>query len=121
MIRLIYGVTARISVAAGRITVFGTFQAWSPGGISDTAGRAWDTLVANSSTSAIPITNSGTAASASVPTERVWSSALSRRTAIITPSTIDNGIAMIADTRTRNAELAIRAEMYVVTGSCVAA
>ena len=66
MIRLMYGVTAMISVAAGRITSLGTFQACSPGGMIETAGSACDTLVANSRTSPMPITNSGSAASASV-------------------------------------------------------
>ena len=35
----------------------------SPGGISETAGNQWNTLVANSRTSPMPITNSGSAAS----------------------------------------------------------
>ena len=111
MIRLMYGVTAIISVAAGRMTTLGTFQACSPGGMMDTAGSTCDTLVANSNTSAMPITNSGRAASARVVIERMWSVGLSRRTAMRTPRPIDSGTAMIADTSTRNAELASRALM----------
>ena len=103
MIRLMYGVTAMISVAAGRTISLGTFQACSPGGMIDTAGNAWDTLVANSSTSPIPITNSGSAASASVMIDRTWSVGLSRRTAMSTPSPIDSGMAMSPETSTRNA------------------
>src|SRR6201994_105523 len=71
MILLMYGVTAMISVAAGRMITLGTFQAWSPGGMIETAGSTCEALVANSSTSAIPITNSGSAASARVVTERM--------------------------------------------------
>ena len=111
MIRLMYGVTAMIRVAAGRMTTLGTFQACSPGGMMDTAGSTCEALVANSSTSPIPITNSGSAARASVVIERTWSVGLSRRTAMRTPRAIDSGTAMIADTSTRNAELASRALM----------
>ena len=65
MIRLMYGVTARPSVAAGRITTLRCCHAWSPGGIRETAGKTWNTEVANRSTRMIPIKNSGSAASAS--------------------------------------------------------
>ena len=38
MIRLMYGVTARISVNAGSTTTLGTSQACSPGGMIETPG-----------------------------------------------------------------------------------
>src|SRR5918992_6268261 len=50
MIRLMYGVTASTSVAAGSTTTSGTSQAFWPGASSDTAGNQWNTLVANSNT-----------------------------------------------------------------------
>src|SRR5205085_9537057 len=121
MIRLMYGVTASTSVAAGSTTTLGTFQACSPGGTIDTAGNKCDRLVANSSASPIPITNSGSAASASVLVESTWSVGLSRRTAMITPRKIDSGSATIAATKTRKAELANRPLSSVVTGCSVAA
>src|ERR1700759_155137 len=104
MMRLMYGVTAMISVAAGRMTTLGTFQACSPGGMIDTAGSACDTFVASNNTSAMPMTNSGSAASDSVVSDKTWSVGLSRRTAMRTPRAIDSGTAMIAETSTRNAE-----------------
>ena len=78
MIRLMYGVTAITSVAAGSTTTFGSSHACSPGASSDTAGKTWKTLVANTSTSTIPITNSGSAASISDAVESTWSVGLSR-------------------------------------------
>src|SRR5215213_3863566 len=105
MIRLMYGVTARTSVAAGSTTTSGSSHACVPGGSNETAGNQWNTLVANSSTRPIPITNSGSAASTSVVVEATWSTGRSRRIAIQTPSAIESGIATSEATSTRNAEL----------------
>ena len=69
MMRLMYGVTASTSVAAGSTTASGCSHACSPGGSIETAGNHWNTLVANSSTRPMPITNSGSAASTSVTVE----------------------------------------------------
>ena len=68
----------------------------------------------------MPITNSGSAASTSVPVERTWSVGLSRLTAIQTPSAIDSGSATSAEIATRNAEFASGAEISSMTGSWVA-
>src|ERR1700744_2714405 len=116
MIRLMYGVTARINVSAGRITTLGTSQACSPGGMIETPGSTGHTyLVASSNASPMPITNSGSAARTSVPVERTWSVGLSRLTAIQTPSEIDSGIATSAEIATRNAEFASGAEIRLDT------
>ena len=122
MIRLMYGVTAMISVAAGRTTTVGLV----PGVLARREQRhrredVEDARSRRARTSAMPMTNSGSAASTRVVTDRTWSAALSRRTAVKTPSAIDSGIAMIAATSTRNAELAMRSESSCVTGCCVAA
>src|SRR4051795_6259264 len=121
MIRLMYGVTAKTSVAAGSTTTFGSAHAFSPGGNSETAGNQWKTMVANSSTSPMPITNSGSAASTSVVVEPMWSTGRSRFMAIQTPSPIDRGMATNDATKTRNAELATRDDSSSLTGCWVAA
>ena len=90
-------------------------------GSSDTAGNTWNTLVANSSTSAMPITNSGSAASTSVTVDVMWSAGRSRRIAVHTPIKSDSGIATSDATRTRNTELPTRSDSRSLTGSCVAA
>jgi hypothetical protein len=121
MIRLMYGTTASTSVAAGSTTTSGTSQARSSGAISDTAGNQWNTLVANSRMSPMPITNSGSAASTRLSVEPTWSTGRSRRIAIRTPSPIDIGIATSAASRTRKAELPTRDESSSDTGCWVAA
>src|SRR5215218_8500682 len=121
MIRLMYGVTASTSVAAGSTATFGASHAFCPGASSETAGNQWNTLVANSSTRPIPITNSGSAANTSVTVEETWSTARSRRIAIQTPSAIESGIATSDAIRTRNAELPTRSDSSSETGCCVAA
>src|SRR5215213_119289 len=73
MIRLMYGVTASTSVAAGSTTTLGSVHARWSGASSDTAGNQWNTLVANSRISPMPITNSGRAASTREPFEITWS------------------------------------------------
>ena len=70
--------------------------------------------MANSSTSTIPITNSGSAASTSVTVETTWSTGLSRRIAVHTPMPIESGMATTAASRTRKAELATRVAEQVV-------
>src|SRR3954454_16807552 len=121
MMRLMYGVTARIRVAAGNTTTSGFCHAFSPGASSETAGNTWNRPVAKMRTRTRPITNSGSAARTSVTVEVTWSTARSRFIAIQTPSTIDSGIAMIEATKTRNAEFATRSDRICVTGCCVAA
>src|SRR5919109_1463020 len=121
MIRLMYGVTASTSVAAGSTTTLGSDHAFSSGASSDTAGNQWKTLVANSRISPMPITNSGSAASTSEPFEIAWSTGRSRRMAVQTPIPIDSGTATIAATKTRNAVFATRSESSSLTGSWVAA
>src|SRR5215207_10255965 len=121
MIRLMYGVTASTSVAAGSTTTSGSSQARWPGASSDTAGNHWNTLVANSSTSPMPITNSGSAASTSETVEPMWSAGRSRFIANQTPSAIESGIATSDAIRTRNSELPTRSDSSSLTGCCVAA
>src|SRR4051794_7709727 len=121
MMRLMYGTTARISVAAGSTTTCGSSHAFSPGASSETAGKMWNRPVAKMRTRQIPMTNSGSAARTSVTVEVTLSTARSRFIAIHTPSTIDSGIAMIDATKTRNAEFATRSDRICVTGCCVAA
>src|SRR3954454_8240365 len=121
MMRLMYGTTARISVAAGSTTTCGSSHAFSPGARSDTAGKMWNRPVAKMRTRQMPMTNSGSAARTSVTVEVTLSTARSRFIAIQTPSTIDRGIAMIDATKTRNAEFATRSDRIWVTGCCVAA
>ena len=116
MMRLMYGVTASTSVAAGSTTTSGASHACWSGASSETAGNQWNTLVANSSTSPIPITNSGSAASTSVTVEPTWSTVRSRRIAIQTPSPIDSGIATSDATSTRKAEFPTRSESSSLTG-----
>src|SRR5436305_1474190 len=48
MIRAMYGVTAITSVSTGSTSSFGCSHAWSCGGISDTAGKTWNTVVPSS-------------------------------------------------------------------------
>src|ERR671914_2193361 len=69
MIRLMYGVTASTSVAAGSTTTLRFDHAFSSGASSDTAGNHVNTLVAKSRISPMPSTNSGSAASTSVVVE----------------------------------------------------
>ena len=55
MIRATYGVTASTSVSVGRmIAVQCRPTGWPPGGMSETAGSTWKTVVANSTTSSEP-------------------------------------------------------------------
>ena len=77
--------------------------------------------MASSSTSTIPITNSGSAASTSVVVDTRWSTGLSRRIAVHTPRTIESGTATTEASSTRNAELATRLSSRSPTGCCVAA
>src|SRR5919202_550930 len=121
MIRLMYGVTAMISVAAGRTTFFGASHAFCPGASSDTAGKMWNRPVAKMRISPMPITNSGSAARISVIVELTWSAGRSRFIAIQTPMTIDSGIAITEATTTRNDEFATRSDSSWLTGCCVAA
>ena len=71
----------------------------------DTAGKRWNTLVANSAMSARPITNSGIDASTRCRNDETSSRMPSRRTAASEPISSESGIEMAAATSTRKAEL----------------
>ena len=71
--RVMYGATASVSVSAGRMNrssccTIGTLES-----TRDTAGSTLNTWVANSRIRMMPITNSGSAASARLPTVMVTS------------------------------------------------
>src|SRR6266511_4184462 len=65
----------------------------------------------------MPATNSGSAASRSSPSDEPVSNQRSRRTAARIPSPSASGIEMIAEQRTRNAELTSASEITFETGS----
>ncbi len=81
-----------------------------------TAGSRCVTLVASRTISAMPMTNSGTAARTRVMVESAWSTKPSRHTAETTPMASESGIAKIADTTTRKAEFTTRGAISVETG-----
>src|ERR687895_1657078 len=121
MMRLMYGTTASTSGAAGSTTTWGSFQAFSPGPSSETAGNHCTTSVANTMIRTIPITNSGSEARIREPVETMGSTARSRRIASHTPIPIDSGIATAAEISTRNRELPTRLDSSSLTGAWVAA
>src|SRR5919108_860620 len=121
MMRLMYGTTAMISVAAGSTTTWGSCHAFSPGASSDTAGNQWNRPVAKMRIRQIPITNSGSAARTRVTVDVTWSAGRSRFIAVHTPMRIDSGMAMIDAMKTRNTVLATRSLSSWLTGCCVAA
>src|SRR5262249_23034356 len=120
MMRATYGVTAITRVRVGRISTTGCSHGLPPGGIWETAGRTWDTVVANRMTSAMPTTNSGSAAKTRVIREVATSKALSRQRAAYAPTRTDSGIEIRPEHRTRNAELTMRSAMSFMTGSWAA-
>src|SRR6266516_1688554 len=85
--------------------------------MSAAGGSHRKTTVPNRSTSAMPATNSGSAASRSSPSDEPVSNQRSRRTAARIPSPSASGIEMIAEQRTRNAELTSASEITFETGS----
>src|SRR5207253_10604226 len=88
----------------------------SPGGISASGGNHLKTVVPNSSTSAIPATNSGSAASISSTNEELLSKIRSRWTAARMPIPNASGIETIAEQSTRKDELTSAGPMTVDTG-----
>ena len=82
MIRVVYVKTAMTSVNVGSTSSFGCDHGLSSGGMIETAGSTVKTVVPSRTTSAIPITNSGRAARASMTTPEAWSNGRSRRAAL---------------------------------------
>src|SRR5262245_58351910 len=120
MIRATYGATAMIRVMVGRTSASQLFHGRDPGGTVLTAGKAWDTVVANRMTSTRPTTNSGSAARASSRFELAWSKAFSRLSAAQAPIAIDNGIDSTAASATSTAEFTSLGDSKVLTGSWAA-
>ena len=87
--------------------------------MSETGGRKWKTDVPRSTTKTMAVTNSGSAASASRPTEVVWSKMRSRQRAATEPSTIESGTLMTAEISIRNPEFSSREPITEVTGTWV--
>src|SRR6266545_3573049 len=110
MKRAMYGTTAIASVAIGSTSSFMWCHGRAPGGINAAGGNHWKTTVPNRSTSAMPATNSGSAASRSSPSDEPVSNQRSRRTAARIPSPSASGIEMIA-------ELTSASEITFETGS----
>src|SRR5438067_11773998 len=92
MMRATYGVTASTSVSVGRIIASGCCHGRPPGGISVIAGSTWKTVVANSTTSATPTTNSGSAAKTSVINDVATSNGRARQTSADAPVRLERGI-----------------------------
>ena len=69
-----------------------------------TLGRMWKTVVEKITASAMPTTNSGSAASPSVDTEVAWSNLLSRRRALTAPMKIPSGTLMAPAMSMRKSE-----------------
>src|SRR5579872_2144790 len=117
MIRATYGATAMTSVSTGSTSTLGVSQGPEPGAMVLTAGSTWVTVVASRISSTTPVTNSGSAASASSRLELTVSKIFSRRNAAHAPIAMDSGIDTIAETATSTAEFAGRGPSSLVTGS----
>ncbi len=108
-------------VATGRIIEMGRSHGAPPTGSTVTAGSQWNTLVENSATSRMPVTNSGSPASARVMNCRVLSSTPPRQRADSIARPIDSGIMITAVTSTRKALLTTLSPISSATGRPLAA
>ena len=115
--RLTYGMTARTSVATGRTNNPICPASGARESTFETDGSHLNTAVANSSTSTMPITNSGSAARARLPRLTALSKRESRQMALIAPMTMEIGMLIRAAKNTRVAELTMRLWSSVVTFS----
>ena len=111
-----YGATASVSVSAGRMNrsiccTIGTLES-----TREVAGSILNTWVANRRMRKRPITNSGSAAIARLPTVTLPSNLESRRNAVREPRSSETGTLTRAATNTRMKELSTRRPMRLVTG-----